>query len=115
MLNQRFTIKRDFEDFPKVFPEMVVGASFTVTKLDGDNVCYGGIVSIMMDSGTEYNIDNHPECWCFYTDMMVKDYLNPAEPLHTDPMNTDLMMEWKKKERELIEALETHRKNIPSV
>ncbi|QAX97698.1 hypothetical protein ASswx1_52 [Aeromonas phage Asswx_1] len=128
MLNQRYTVKKDFEDFHKEFPELVLGSSFTVTETDGP-----GIISIIMDSGTEYNIDSYPWCWCFYTEDMVIDYLIQVENLSDEEKNelmvanlkkkekemeekkALLLANWEKEEKELIEALENHRKNKPGV
>ncbi|ASU00334.1 hypothetical protein [Aeromonas phage AS-zj] len=128
MLNQRYTVKKDFEDFHKEFPELVLGSSFTVTGTDGT-----GIISITMDSGTEYHIEQYPWCWCFYTEDMTQEYLTPVENLSDEEKNelmvanlkkkekemeekkALLLANWEKKEKELIEALENHRKNKPGV
>ncbi|ATI17842.1 hypothetical protein [Aeromonas phage AS-yj] len=128
MLNQRYTVKKDFEDFHKEFPELVLGSSFTVTGTDGT-----GIISITMDSGTEYHIEQYPWFWCFYTEDMIEEYLVPVENLTEEEKNelmvanlkkkekemeekkALLLANWEKEEKELIEALENHRKNKPGV
>ncbi|AFN39327.1 hypothetical protein F485_gp235 [Aeromonas phage CC2] len=129
MLNQRYTVKKDFEEFHKEFPELIVGASFTVTETVGDT--FDGIESIIMDSGTEYHINQYPWCWCFYTEDMTEEYLTPVENLsdeekkalmdinlkkkemEMEEKKALLLANWEKEEKELIEALENHRKNKP--
>lgn len=66
-----------------------------------------------MDSGTEYHINQYPWCWCFYTEEMAKEYLTPVENLSDEEKKALLLANWEKEEKELIEALENHRKNKP--
>ncbi|UYD59168.1 hypothetical protein HPMBJEAJ_00053 [Aeromonas phage avDM6] len=75
MLNKRYKIIADCAPaLVKSFPLMVVGNTFTVTKVqhlpDGyDLIC--GMTQITMGCGTVYNIDIQSKFWCFYTENMI--------------------------------------------
>lgn len=75
MLNKRYKIITDCApNMVKNFPLMVVGNTFTVTKVrnldDGYDSC-SGMTEITMECGTVYNIDIQSTFWCFYTENMI--------------------------------------------
>ncbi|QAY01440.1 hypothetical protein ASwh1_381 [Aeromonas phage Aswh_1] len=78
MLNKRYTIKKDCPEFPKRYRELVVGASFEVIRTSNGHSC-DGIMTLKMDSGTVYDITSDPDYWCFYTEHMVMEYLEPKK------------------------------------
>ncbi|ADQ53253.1 hypothetical protein 65p245 [Aeromonas phage 65] len=79
MLNKRYKIIESCAPaLVKHFPLMVVGNTFTVTKIshltDGSGTYSGmtaGMTEITMGCGTIYNIDIQLEFWCFYTENMI--------------------------------------------
>ncbi|QAY01443.1 hypothetical protein ASwh1_384 [Aeromonas phage Aswh_1] len=109
MKGKRYTVKKVNENFEDFFPELVVGASFTVNEeaIVWNSCLTKGATIITMDSGTVYNAeDGRWPMWAFYTDSMVGEYLIPDKKYNK-------LMRWEKREKELIAELEFHRKNKP--